>query len=94
MVLQCLVIFPTFKSPADDEGFSSFFDVHKKRGANCGATDQVNPPKQHTIFRYIDTKNRLLGCVCFLKALPVLAFPTSGRNWTRTSDLIDVNDAL
>ena len=38
---------------------NAIFDVHIKRGA----TDQPNPPKQHPIFRYINAKVRLLGCI-------------------------------
>jgi hypothetical protein len=39
----------TIDRPADDEGFSAWFDVHKKHWAKCWATDQPNPPKQPTI---------------------------------------------
>ena len=63
MVLQSFVVFLAVNTPADNEAISSFLNMHKKRGAKRGATDQPNPPKQHPIFRYMNAKIWLLGCV-------------------------------
>jgi hypothetical protein len=66
--------------------------MYIKRWMKSWAIDQPNPPKQQTIFRYMNAKIRLLGCVCFLEALPAVCFQPSERTPTRTGDLIDVND--
>ena len=59
MVLQSLVIFLAVNTPADDEGLSSFFDVHKNVGRFVGQQNSQTH-QNSTLFSGIYTQK--LGC--------------------------------
>jgi hypothetical protein len=93
MVLQSLVIFLAVNTPADDEGLSAFFDVHKMWGGLWG-NRTAKPIRTAPYFQVYIRKNSAVRMCLIPKSLTSAYLPTNGLTPTRTGDLIDVNDAL
>jgi hypothetical protein len=54
----------------------------------------AKPTKTAHYFQVYRRKKAAVRMCLIPKSLTSDYFPTNGRNWTRTSDLIDVNDEL